>query len=103
MITRFTTWAEFQKATADLDECNFRPWVDRKAAFHVMKRAMMRHHRSCEDDCNGVLTQKGATSQANAERRLEAMASHWNMVARFQGDPRGCTVKLCGRNERVES
>ena len=61
----------------------------------AVKRDIARHHSLAEAACNGELTPRQVSAEAGVEGRLRAFFG--SRLARFEGDPRGATVKLVSR------
>lgn len=53
-----------------------------------------KHHKLAEIYCNGDLTEAQEKRQETIERTISAYALCFNLTVKFDGDPRGFTVKL---------
>lgn len=52
------------------------------------------HHSIQERRCNEELPQRAISREENIERKIKQLANQIGLTVRFDGDPRGYTVKL---------
>ena len=51
-------------------------------------------HHLDEASCNGELTKRQESREANLEKEAKEIASMYGLIAYHQGDPRGCSMYL---------
>lgn len=61
----------------------------------VVRLAKM-HHTIQEHHCNGTCSPRNETKEANIEKKITGILAKYGLKARFDGDPRGYTVKILG-------
>lgn len=67
------------------------PWVD---VARLILRNAATIQRLAAEDCNRQITDAERKRWTEAEERISAACKPWGIKPTFNGDPRGCCVKL---------